>query len=385
MILLSLEEKKVEEALSLIGPTLPELAPASSGSGAASNSDASDATPESQVTSPQPDSETSTGWDKSEPLHQSLSEALARRRYRDSQFAVSAEKLWFTDVCRIQNEGAASATVADKYPFPDKLPAQSVSTEIYLRGRILLVEDGADNQRLLRMQLGSAGASVVSAMNGQAAVDLAMAEPFDLILMDMQMPVMDGYAATLELRRQGLTIPIVALTAYAMTKERAKCIASGCDACLSKPVDEETLLAAVNHFLGKAVPTESVASSARWAPSGGAGNGSGRIRSSLAGDPRMTEIIPAFVGRLPDEVRKMLDLLEHHDLVELQKVIHDLLGTAGGYGFAPLSQPALRARQSIRAGAALEPITAEINSLIAVIRQIEGYDESKVPGRAMSA
>ena len=94
----------------------------------------------------------------------------------------------------------------------------------------------------------------------------------------------------------------------------------------------------------------------------------------------MLEIIPGFVDRLPGKVRKMLDLLEHRDLVELQRVVHDLVGTAGGYGFAVVSSPARKAQQSIRAGAALEPITAEINSLIEVIRRIEGYDESKAPG-----
>jgi len=77
-----------------------------------------------------------------------------------------------------------------------------VRASVRLCGRILLVEDGRDNQRLLRMQLGDAGAAVVSAENGQIAVDLATTQPFDLILMDMQMPVMDGYTATIELRRR---------------------------------------------------------------------------------------------------------------------------------------------------------------------------------------
>src|SRR5579862_4519581 len=84
--------------------------------------------------------------------------------------------------------------------------------------------------------LSSAGGSVVSALNGKIAVDLAGTQPFDLILMDMQMPVMDGYAATIELRRQGLKIPIIALTAYAMAEDRDKCIACGCDDYLSKPM-----------------------------------------------------------------------------------------------------------------------------------------------------
>ena len=90
-------------------------------------------------------------------------------------------------------------------------------------------------------------------------------------------------------------------------------------------------------------------------------------------------MIPAYVDRLPSEVRKMLDLLEHHDLVALQQVVHELLGTGGGYGFAPISQSAGRAQASIRAGEAFEPIASEVNSLIEVIRRIEGYDESKAP------
>ena len=252
---------------------------------------------------------------------------------------------------------------------------QKAQSEIYLRGRILLVEDGADNQRLLRMQLSSAGASVVSAMNGQIAIDLATTQPFDLILMDMQMPVMDGYSATIELRRRGMTIPIIALTAYAMAEDRAKCLAAGCNDYLSKPIAEETLLTTVNQYLGRFVPHDNAAAIVVPPVPVRAAD---QIKSSLAGDPRMLEIIPIFVDRLPERVHKMLDLLEHRDLVELQRLIHDLLGTAGGYGFAVVSSPARKAQQSIREGAALEPITAEINSLIDVIRRIEGYDDSKV-------
>jgi CheY-like chemotaxis protein len=134
------------------------------------------------------------------------------------------------------------------------LPAlldHGVQAAIHLQGHILLVEDGRDNQRLLRMQLSEAGAVVVIAENGQIAIDLATTQPFDLILMDMQMPVMDGYAATIELRRRGVKIPIIALTAYAMAEDRAKCIASGCSDYLTKPINEEKLLNTVNQQLGK--------------------------------------------------------------------------------------------------------------------------------------
>jgi len=254
-------------------------------------------------------------------------------------------------------------------------------SEICLCGCILLVEDGADNQCLLRMQLTGAGASVISAMNGQMAIDLATTEPFDLILMDMQMPVMDGYNATSELRRRGLTIPIIALTAYAMAEDREKCMASGCTAYLSKPIEEQTLLTTVNAYLGKLRPQDIGRSIAASASAGTSpGPSFDRIKSSLAGNARMMQIIPGYVERLPDKVRKMHDTLDHHDLAGLLKEVHDLAGTAGGYGFAALTQPARKAQQSIRDGAGLEPLTAEIDLLIGVIRQIEGYDESKPIG-----
>ncbi len=265
--------------------------------------------------------------------------------------------------------------------LPAKLE-QRVKNEIHLGGRILLVEDGADNQRVLRMQLSGAGASVVSASNGQMAVELATTQPFDLILMDMQMPVMDGYAATVELRRRGVKIPIIALTAYAMAEDRDKCIASGCDAYLSKPADEETLLAAVNQALG----TERSPGPKQIRPVDGnapdvhiPAPGPSRIRSSLAGDPRMMEIIPAFVERLPVKVHRMLDLLKCHDLVGLQRAVHEIVGTAGGYGFASVSPIARRAEQAIRQADDFESIATQIASLTELIQRIEGYDESTLP------
>jgi CheY-like chemotaxis protein len=236
------------------------------------------------------------------------------------------------------------------------------------------VEDGTDNQRLLRLQLSGAGASVVSALNGKIAVELATTQPFDLILMDMQMPVMDGYHATSELRRRGLTIPIIALTAYAMAEDRDKCIASGCDGYLSKPVDEERLLSTVNQYLGRLVPRGG-GGGARLAGFAGEAD-AGRIGSSFAGDAPMMKIIPDFVSRLPGKVYKMLDLLEHRDLEALQRVVHDIAGTAGGYGFAPVSHWARKAQDSLRGGNAFEPIAAAIYSLIEVIRRVEGYEGS---------
>jgi len=135
------------------------------------------------------------------------------------------------------NENAASDTPND---------ARRI---IVLRGRILLAEDGRDNQRLLCAHLHDCGAELVVAENGQIAVDLVAKSPFNLILMDMQMPVMDGYAAAAEMRRRGSTAPIIALTANAMAEDRKRSMASGCTDYLTKPIDREILLKTVRKYL----------------------------------------------------------------------------------------------------------------------------------------
>jgi HPt (histidine-containing phosphotransfer) domain-containing protein len=88
-------------------------------------------------------------------------------------------------------------------------------------------------------------------------------------------------------------------------------------------------------------------------------------------------IIPEFVDGLPGKVRELRGSLESSDLPELRRLAHQLLGTCGGYGFAAVSEPARSLEQSIKAGRDEESITAQVKSLIEVIRRIEGYDESK--------
>ncbi|PQO39161.1 hypothetical protein C5Y96_04675 [Blastopirellula marina] len=134
------------------------------------------------------------------------------------------------------------------YSAPDLEKSKPSDTKNALRElKILLVEDGPDNQRLISFLLKKAGAEVDMAENGELGYQKATAasesgSPFDVILMDMQMPIMDGYTASTKLRADGYNGPIIALTAHAMAEDRNRCIEAGCTDYTTKPVDRAKLI-----------------------------------------------------------------------------------------------------------------------------------------------
>ena len=116
---------------------------------------------------------------------------------------------------------------------------------------ILVVEDQPDNRQILRDLLGSAGYELVEAENGEEALAVVAQRRPDLILMDIQLPIMDGYETTRRIRSNIdlQSIPIIAVTSYALTGDETKALAAGCDAYITKPYSPRQLLARVRQYL----------------------------------------------------------------------------------------------------------------------------------------
>ncbi len=247
--------------------------------------------------------------------------------------------------------------------------------------RILLAEDGRDNQRFISAMLRKAGAEVVIAENGRIAVDVLRDQSFDLVLMDMQMPELDGYAATTLLRGRGHTGPIVALTAHAMADDRAKCIQAGCTDYLVKPIDRRRLIETVAKYVAKNNPAATVVHVAPAAAPAAAGS-PGEIVSTVANDPVMADVLVEFVANLPDEVKSLKSLVAGEDLDRLKEAVHQIKGAGGSYGFQCITDAAAAAEQRLLAGAAVESVRTQIDSLIATIERVRGYKAAREESHA---
>jgi two-component system sensor histidine kinase/response regulator len=254
------------------------------------------------------------------------------------------------DLLRLINS-ALTATVSD-----GDEPVSS-ATSAGLQGHVLLVEDNFINQGVSQAMLGKLGLQVQIANNGQEAVEQVRRHRFDLVLMDCQMPVMDGYEATVAIRRlpggRGAGLPIVALTANAMQGDRQKCASVGMDGFLAKPYTLAELHATLQRWLPSAAQAPSgtviapIMDASAADPAGAApsvneatllalqaldGSAGGAFGSGLVG-----ELLRAFMEAVPEQWRQVEAAVQAGDAQVLRRAAHALKSSTGNLGAERLS------------------------------------------------
>ena len=238
---------------------------------------------------------------------------------------------------------------------------------------VLVVDDGDTNRKLIRLLLERSGARVQQAENGQIAIDLAERTPFDLIFMDMQMPVMDGYTATRVLRERGFTAPIIALTAHAMKGSREQCELAGCSGYLSKPINPDQLFQALaEQAVGKKNPvaTPDAGCTLTAARASAAVIDAAPIRSQLpTSDADFREIVVEFLDTLEGKLSQMAAAWDQGDCGELAQLAHWLKGAGGTVGFTCFTAPAADLEQVAKSGN-LKAAESHLDSLRALQTRI---------------
>ncbi len=271
--------------------------------------------------------------------------------------------------------------------------------------RLLVVDDGEENRSLLEVVLGDAGLDVDTASNGKEACERVAQNNYALVLMDVQMPVMDGYSAVANMREQGQTLPVIALTADAMKGARERCLKAGYSGYMTKPIKLDLLFSLVAEELGQnglASPehtrvydvvenlVEKDADGAqRPLISAGLDGDSQHLVSPRAEGLTNTEaivgeaisstlplvndkfkrIVSEFIAKLDTQLEVMKSALQQQDWSELSDLAHWLKGSAGSVGFQVLSDSALELeaavnqRAFVQAEQALDTIESQYRCL----------------------
>jgi CheY-like chemotaxis protein/HPt (histidine-containing phosphotransfer) domain-containing protein len=253
--------------------------------------------------------------------------------------------------------------------------------------KILVVDDGEANRELIAMVLAEQGLRVEEAENGQQALDKIAQGTFDLVLMDMQMPVLDGFAATRILRQRGVTIPIVALTANAMIDFEQQILQIGCTAYLTKPLDIDVFLESLAGLLGGTrADTLAVTATDPDLRSALADVVTAPapdplavlttpIRSRLADNGRFAPIVRKFASRLDEMLIPAEQALTLGDAVPVGTFGHWLAGAAGTMGYDAFTDPARELEKFARAGD-----IAGMNLMMLRLRQMASRIERPVEG-----
>jgi PAS domain S-box-containing protein len=240
---------------------------------------------------------------------------------------------------------------AEAAHIEEELAADSHARWEFPARKILVVDDGPENRELVSLVLAEAGLAVEEAENGQVAVDMAARTAYDAILMDMSMPVMDGFTATKLLRGRGSKVPIIALTAHAMKGFEQEILAAGCTGYVTKPIDIDVLLGALAEKLGgrrvqgaapvPLAPAHEQPAAALPPPVAAPATGdTSPIVSRLANHPRLRTAARKFATRLDEQLAAMELALRAGNFPELAALAHWLKGAGGTVGYDAFTVPA---------------------------------------------
>ena len=197
--------------------------------------------------------------------------------------------------------------------------------------RVLLVEDSPDNRIITVAYLRDTPYQIDIAENGAVAYEKFISSRYDLVLMDRQMPVMDGLTATRAIRaweqaNLRAPAPIIALTASALKGDQEECLAAGCTAYLSKPIKQEVLLQAIKEHCVTALPATATQ---MWHM---------QDTIKVRPNPRIADLIPAFLQNRRLEVTTLLDALDRGDFATVESLGHGMKGAGGSWGFDAITE-----------------------------------------------
>ena len=280
---------------------------------------------------------------------------------------------------------------------PDELFAQLDVAEIdeqtsweFPDCEVLVIDDAAENRELLTLVLNDLGIDTETAENGAIGVEMASAKNYDVILSDIQMPVMDGYDAVAAMRKHGLKQPIIALTANAMKGYEERILTAGFSHYMTKPIDIDALSKLLAELLGgkrventdatqkphattPSEPTHQPEPAANVAANQASNSDTGDqdpIYSRLAGSEKLAPVVEKFITRVREQFIVMQETLEKKDHNELAALAHWLKGSGGTIGFDQLLQPAKQLEDDAKAGnhEACKADLVHIESIISRLR-----------------